>query len=768
MKKLSILLCAFVLIFLLSGVNLKAAGYKTSWDNTKTSSFTPSDVSSENILGMHHEAVTGQTHSGSYDYGQYINEFEMKTDGFYSKLVTWAVHPNNATFDRKTIIEAAKDYEEKNPGWIVLGGINADQYYFGFGTKLGADGSAVIHPTPYYPMVSNGDKLFTVCAYGTATNVVGFTNDGSANDFVFSEGAGSFYLSVLDENGTVLKKFPVSAINQNCGSSETAVWCYHFSTRLSGVGVAQDVSTDKNLYVIEDAELAYMNMYKNGDDVYYPSNYNTNTIFAKGYISNDTAKQFTLNKGQFAIETDNAEVKAALAIGTRVKVEQFFANDAMNNVDEAVGYHSCHRQGGVDNTTTASYDTKKYSRALFGKKADGTYVLITADMVDALNSKGLNWTECNAVAEYYGVTDMYQMDGGGSVTAMTRQADGTFKVTNYPKDSGNPLTPRANFSYLFFVVRDPGIQCLDEDITHHSVKLTKKDISSNATISDIKVKLNGKQYDFNTESLLIDGLTHDTEYTIDIQYKLTIDGVTKDVSFLKTFKTKAYTYPECQVKISKINKKSVSFILASSEYSKDVSAVQLYIGDNSYFMGDKKEFLVEDLFEDQEYTYHVEYDIYDSASNAKYHYVSENMHFKTLSYELPVIEKFEESKKTDNSLTIDYKYVDSDRIVSKAYITVNGKEVETLAAKNASITIKDLDFSNNDYEIQLVLELKIDGVESVKSVLLSYKAPEKEVTPPPSEETKPAKKCGKKSAELILGLISSTTLLAFVLKKNRK
>lgn len=771
-KKLFFVVFSIIFTFSIFVINVSAdTNYGSATDNTKTSTFTPTKLETESVYGVNHQIVTGNAVTSGQTYGQYLNVFDMKTDGFSSKLVSWAVATDNAVFSRQTILKAAKDYEAKNPGWIVVAGINADQYWFSFGTKLGVDGSAIYEPAPYYPMITNGDKLFTVTPYANANNIVGFKNDGSVDSFVNpGGGAGSFYLSVLDENGEVVSTFPVNKINENAGSGETSVWCYHFSTRLYNTAITQKVSTTNKLYVVEDAELAYMSLYEDGtNQSYYPTDaWHTNTVFGKGYISNDDLTSYTLDRGQFAIETDNANVKAALSKGVRIKVEQYFQNEEMNKVSEGMGYHAVHRQNGVDLESPGLYDTQHYSRALFGKKADGTYVLITADYVTGLGSYGLNWTECNAVAEYYGVEDMYQMDGGGSVTAMVRQSDGSFKVTNFPKDSGNPLNPREDFSFLFFVIRDPGVRTLDKNVSYCSVKLTKEDISSSATISNIKVKLSDKTYDFDDKELVISGLKEKTEYKLDVSYDITINGVTKKASYSQSFTTKKYVPPVDPIKVKETKKTSITVVKPKTDFSDNISNVYIYLGIDSYFMGNKDEFTISDIREDETYAFRYTYDIYDPLSDTTYHIESDTTNVKTLNYEEPVIESFAESSKSEDLLVISYKYTDPDRVVLTAKLVVNGKDYKDITTRSGTVRLTDLKFTEEIYDIKLVITYQAgEDTKTLESEILHYdEVVHVEPGPSENEPTTEKKKCGKKNAELVTLIITLPTLLAFVLKKK--
>ena len=136
----------FVLIFSLFCVFViptKAANNDSAVDPTGVSTYTPTESTVKDIYGMKHTLQKATTVTQGTSKGQLINAFEMKTDGVTSKLVTWAVQKDNTSLKRADIIAAAKDYEAKHPGWIVTGGINADQYFFKYGNKLGVDGSAI-------------------------------------------------------------------------------------------------------------------------------------------------------------------------------------------------------------------------------------------------------------------------------------------------------------------------------------------------------------------------------------------------------------------------------------------------------------------------------------------------------------------------------------------------------------------------------------------------------------------------------------------------
>mgnify|MGYP003291197255 CR=1 FL=1 len=749
------LLCVFA-------IPTKAANKDSAKDPTGVSTYTPVKSTSKDIYGMNHTLAEAKTSTNGNNKGQLINVFEMKTDGVTSKLVTWAVQNDNSSYKRTNIIQAAKDYEEKHPGWIVTGGINADQYFFKFGDDLAADGSTIFQPSPYYPMITDGEKRYTVTPYNNSSNIVGFTNDGSKNSFAYPDGTiGGYQLTIIDEFGKELNSFVVDNVNKHASSNQTTVWCAPVSTSYSNKTQDKNIKTTNQLYVIENADLAYVSI----DESYgYPSGAPT-SLFCKGTISNSTLKEFTVSKGQFAIETTNQNVISALSNGTKVKVELLFGSETFNQVDEGMGYHSIHMLNGVVQTGSANaqYNTQSYSRALMGKKADGTYVLITADYVTSLGSQGLNFTECNAVANYYDCTDLFQMDGGGSVTALARLDDGSFKVTNYPKDSGNPNNPRENLSYLFFVKRDPGVIQNQELTTHYSVTFDKKELLGNIKIENLKLSINNKQYEFGANNqLTVDGLNQDTAYKVRLTYNI-VDGNNTIPDYVDIYaKTRVYEFPTDIINITDITDTSIKVIKTDKDYADNISNIVLHIGHTTFNMGNNNEYICTNLSKDFEYEVYCTYDIYDPSSKQTFSGKTEEITIKTKAFKIPSIVKLEETRKSDSSLGVSYEYQDDDRVITRAYISVNGEVGKEIAVKSGTITLTNLNFKENEYTVKLVIEyLNEEG----KTIVLESNALEylhETETPEPIK-----KKCGKKGAELIIATFAATSVIGVFFRKRK-
>lgn len=316
-KILFFVMCMLCLISVLSfGMRANA----TTSDNGK-GSWTPSKSEEINVYGMQHSSIWGKANGTN---PQHINVLAMKTDGYSSKLVSWSVTNGNKKYTRQTLDVIAKDYEEKHPGWIVVGGINGDQYTTGFGSDIGA-GSSHFYPQTYYPLIMDGESRIPITVQNSSAMHVGFANDGSENSLVPASNVRCFVLSIVDEYKNVIAKFDINKINEAPGTNETTAWSTYMSIAQADKYVEQNINTTNNVYVVENPELAYMNnsaTYSNG----------VNSLFGKGTITKVT-KSVILKSNQFAIETTNEEVIKALGEGKRIIVDAEFESEALNKVE---------------------------------------------------------------------------------------------------------------------------------------------------------------------------------------------------------------------------------------------------------------------------------------------------------------------------------------------------------------------------------------------------------------------------------------------------
>lgn len=290
-------------------------------DSTGTAEWNISEEIVKENYGVYYSKATGTNKVGtSNSVDRMVNYFEMKTDGINSKLASWAYfateYGNNYQASATPLANIAKDYEKKHPGWIVVAGINADQWYYGTTQNDPKGGYFYYKNQTYYPFTVDGQNLFTISPLGTTGNGIGITNDPT-NPIVKVNAAADIELQIYDENDQLVATYPVSGYNQTPGANATTVWSGRMSENDPTSYKPRDVLATNDLYIIGNSELAFMNNSREypSAGVYSP----VDSFYGRGKISS-IAKECTLNKGQFAIETTNEELKSKLKEGVKVIV----------------------------------------------------------------------------------------------------------------------------------------------------------------------------------------------------------------------------------------------------------------------------------------------------------------------------------------------------------------------------------------------------------------------------------------------------------------
>lgn len=551
-KKIKIIILTLTLIFSYYQIIINAS--YTNDDQTATFDITKEDK--QNIYGMDYNAVYGTTTNNNNAEGnQKINILSMKTDGINSKLVSWAIQGNQTGYTRSGLSNIAKDYEKTHPGWIVLGGINADQYYPKFGNKIAEDGSFFYTNQPYYPLIMDYESRFPITPTGgSSSNYVGISNNNEVDSFVYASSLSGLKLEIIKEE-EVIKTFDVDKINETPNDNQIAVWFAYNSEETSGQYITHQLSTDNNLYVVENPDLAYMNNNHN-----YSVGAKLDSLFGKGKVTLIT-NQITIDGYNFAVESNNEQLQTLLTTGTYIKVQYRYNDEAMNQVESACGYHSIQRMDNQDIKGVGSYDTLRYNRSIFGKKADGTYVLVT---IAKGTYAGTTHDESNAILKYYGVTEAYQQDGGGSVTAIIRNNTGTFDIVNESSDSS--VKERSILNGLFFVVRDPGYNALGMNSTRNSITITKTTDVNDLYISNITATINNQTYKLTDEPLIINNLEEDTTYQVELAYDVTDFKKTVHIKTIIYATTQGFNIPSANVKIKSINTTSVVLERKPNDY----------------------------------------------------------------------------------------------------------------------------------------------------------------------------------------------------------
>ena len=713
MRKIK-LFTTLCLVALLSLSFIKAKAYD-SIDSTGKAEWYITSEEEQYQNGVYYSHMIGKSKiEGATGTEKNVNYFSMKTDGVNSKLVTWIKQQNNSIMANTKLSDLAKDYEKNHPGWIVVAGVNADQWFYGTTYTATKGGYFYYKNQTYYPLTVDGQNYYTISPTGNSGNGVAITND-STNPIASVSGSVAIELQIYDEFDNLINTFNVSGYNKTPGENDTTVWSGYYSEKSLGEYVDRTVNAENDLYIIEDSKLAYMNNTRDYpidlNGTYYP----TDSFYGNGVISK-IAKEITLSKGQFAIETTNEEVKELLKENVKVIVEQQYGTQIANQVESVTGYHTVQVKDGEYKDSKAAYNTQTRPRSMFGVKEDGTYFLLTTRDVSNTSTGGTVHLENQAILNYYGAYTAYQHDGGGSVTAIYRNTTGGFDVVSESCDSGTK--ERAVASGLFFVVRDPGFESYKKNSTSTSVTFTKKTGVFFEQLENISVTVDGQTVTLeeNLTTVTINNLEPNKEYIATIKY--TYNGV--EYTSETKCQTKAYD--------PGINIIPNSYGFTIKKYSTDPILKTIKVdftvdNSNTYTMGDVNEFEITELFKGEVYTISYVCTVENQNTKETYQIEGPTKQYKTLSYEVPKVTKLEEGRKTDDSLRVSYAYTDNDGLVTKAYIYLNNTKYE-LTKKSGTHTFDNLDFTKNTYKIKIVLYYLVDDFEEeLESEILTYEKP---------------------------------------------
>ena len=597
-KKTIIFLLLFMML-LFSSKNISA--YYITFDDSMTAGYYVENSTFKRIGGItSHYLDQGNTVQNAVYYSQQVNVLSQ-TCNENTKIVTWAVTNNDKSgFVRKSVADIARDYEKNHPGWKVLGGINADQYYTKHGEMGHVDGSDYFYPQPYGPFIADYEKWFSISAKpygGNGTYIAGFLNDGSSDQIVEgytnwentsskSVRIAGLFLSVFDDD-ELIGKIKIDRFNEDPLEGESSL----FSPFYQGLTIP-NVNVAGNLYVVENADLAYVSnsltyTYKS---LYDQKNINNaqNAFFGKGSVSLIT-NSAQLTKGDFAISSNNVEIDALLKIGSNIVV-QYEYEGIMNEVESATAYHTIMRQDNKDKNSTSSYNTRQYPRSIFGRNASGTMFLITIDGSQGVKGMyGTNQYESNAVLKHYGLVEAYQMDGGGSTTMIVRD-NSDFKVVNSPSDG----TSRSVLTAMLFVTRDSIVESSQVDAANDSVTINARVAKTfERNIKDIYIEIDSQLNKVEDQMVTITNLQADTQYKYRI-YLEDDNGISKTDFFgVVTTAKKVPIFKICPY--SKENNKFIFTPVFEDESA--ITNLKLIIDENIYELDDG-EFIVESFSDD--------------------------------------------------------------------------------------------------------------------------------------------------------------------------
>ena len=649
--------------------------------------------------------------SGNYYYEFDTQYLETQPNSEGIKIVTWS-YRNEGEWKMAGVSDIAANFEKENPGWIVVGGTNAD--FFNINGNGAMNSNAMEMGELIHPRNIETNAMWR--------GILGFTKD---NELItgIPEMTPHYNIHIYenDEMKDELNSVKVEAINPST-ISNTGI-----TLLTKDINQRWDLTGCKVIVGYYD-----VCRYNNSSGKHY---------FVKGTLletrdgkaderpsaineNNDKINEFYLVSKDGSL--DNFEMNSY------VKIQRDYVGKYADVYNSASYYWKILDQGTVlfEGHSNAqkrqeyinqypgcdfSYITAAKSRCLFGVKADGSYVMA---VIGGSTSSGPSLSEAAYYMKEVGCVDAWDFDGGGSATLVARDEMGYIQTINVPSDAGDGTERRVGNAILM-VVRDPGFNCYKKNSTETSVTFNKKtDSDVFEKMENIKITVGNitKEVASDEKNVVFENLKPDTKYKAVISY--TFEG--EEFSSELEVETKKFNPGY------KITPNSYGFTITRYE---DNSVIRILstvvnIDGKAYNMGTSTKFVIDDLYKDYQYTISYTYTAEIIATKETFTINVEEQKYDTLNYEVPVIKVFEENRKTDDSLRVKYEYTDADGLVLEAYLVINGKKTK-IENKKGTYTFNDLDFSLNSYYVKLVVVYEVNEIEEeLESDELTYEKPE--------------------------------------------
>lgn len=668
------------------------------------------------------------------------------------KLATWT-YASRDGYSLRSLLDIARNYEQNHPGWIVLGGVNAEGYYEGELTNA---------------FIQDGDVIRKDVSAEVFKELIGFKKDGS---HVIKQIPTASLYPALKVNGNSYNITRINELPENGG----------ISLLTKDLAKTLDLSS----YVVIDAN--YTMFRKSSKFPGGTLSGNNLGIFVKG-TTNGIANISSISKvdnGKFYLVTNNQQVLDEFKNTPQVDVKcQYDYTDEFKDVESMVGYMYKYVENGeviptsfVDTNAhgdkviydCAYYKTTSKERCGIGFTNDGKIVLLTTNT----GKGGPTQYEVGQMFKSFGCDNAYQFDGGGSVTFVKRNDRGELEMLNTPGDG----SIRSIMSGLFIVAKDPGYAQSTVASTSSSITFELNNSDYASKITNASITYNGQTFKDENGQIKVTNLDPDTSYVFDITY--TVDGKTWSTEVkgqTKKYKPGVYFTPTSNGFEVSVNENDKTLVLTK---------VEINVDDKTYDVENLKELSINDL--SKGYTYEVSYTYtYKNVNtNQEYTETSTKEMLSTLSYAKPEIKEIQIQKYTKNRILVKYHIIDEDELGTKYYLDVNGKTYE-LNSMSGVYAINDVDTTTTNYEIKLVIEYKADNyAQRLESKVLRVESEHvHEWDPATTEHPKTCRTCGATEGEplpkkettsscmgtnvaRIMAVISIATLSVYLLKKKQ-
>lgn len=415
-------------------------------------------------------------------------------------------YPNSQGWTKQTLTKVVERFENDNPGWTVIAGVNGD-----FFDIKGLDKTLPYHTNG--TTLSNGDLLRAV-----ESKSIGYKNDGSNNSFVATEKltfSENHYLTIYDDDENIIYETEIDFLNVEPGENQTAIY-YAYKEDDAAEGTVNTVTTtvpSQNSYIVVSAQRCL------------PTK---NVVFAKGTIDKiDETRELTF--GQFAIVTKDENVKEKLSIGTLIRVQKQVTGDlAQCDQIQAVG-STLVENGEISTNNSDSMREDRHPRTCIGIQENGNLFFCVIDGRQEFNGMyGMTQDEQGVLMKYYGCKTAYNIDGGGSSTFGIRNEQGKFVVVNSPSDTNE----RQNANFLLITV--PSLKMKYSDYTDTSLVASYGKISKDIQIENLNILIDDRKINMHTNELLIDNLKPATTYQIKYNYDIIYKGIKTNITSYAT------------------------------------------------------------------------------------------------------------------------------------------------------------------------------------------------------------------------------------------
>ena len=497
-----------------------------------------------------------------------VSSLTMPADSSALKVVSWAAGTNTA-WQEKTIIDTAKDFEARNPGWIVVGGVNGDGFQWkglgGYPNGTHIQNGDALNPTPSFSMGfgENNQPVVGWTSY-TSMPVISVKKDGA-------------YVNLVET--TAINGAPTedgAAVVTPWGAVISDQYGYPTKYELGG-----ESTSPINVagYTVYKCSIDYFRRVYDKDGNGIPTRYTY--FFARGKVEEIITDMTTLSgeKDHFYFVAKDGKLDLNVGDSVRCQYELTGAFKGVQNVIGRFGYTVLDH----GNAQLKGENVSPAPRTALGFKEDGSAVMIVVDGrgSDVNYTASIGLFEVGEILRMHGCTHGYNLDGGGSATLIRRTETGGFQVINTPSDG----SVRSVGNALLIVMRDPGVKVTN--ITGTSVTLSQTKKIVDGVISNFKVTINDKTAvaDENGNATITD-LMKNVHYTAHYSYDITdSDGKVRKGYGTKEITTLAYNDPKITDFTLNEKKKEngiISIDFSISDQDKVVKRAYIEYGDNTY------------------------------------------------------------------------------------------------------------------------------------------------------------------------------------------